>query len=219
VTRSHIVYDHSKGRGVGTKRTGIGEGVPRVGGLISIVGGKLTTYRNLSRQTVDMVYEKLGLKPPESRTAKVPLPGGAVGDFGTFAAEFKVTSGLADELAERLLRLYGARAPDVLALAGDDPSLRMPLSASATVETGLLGAEVLYAFQHEIAQTLSDVLLRRTMVGLGPTVGLDVDEAAARVAVKHLGWSEDRARSEVEAYRRYVERYKPKSFREKAVGV
>jgi glycerol-3-phosphate dehydrogenase len=219
VTRSHIVYDHSKGRGVGTKRTGIGEGVPRVGGLISIVGGKLTTYRNLSRQTVDMVYEKLGLKPPESRTAKVPLPGGAVGDFDTFAAEFKVTSGLADELAERLLRLYGARAPDVLALAGDDPSLRMPLSASATVETGLLGAEVLYAFQHEMAQTLSDVLLRRTMVGLGPTVGLDVDEAAARVAVKHLGWSEDRARSEVEAYRRYVERYKPKSFREKAVGV
>ena len=57
------------------------------------------------------------------------------------------------------------------------------------------------------------------MVGLGPTVGLDVDEAAARVAVKHLGWSEERARSEVEAYRRYIERYKPKSFREKAVGV
>ncbi|MCA1848305.1 MAG: glycerol-3-phosphate dehydrogenase/oxidase, partial [Actinobacteria bacterium] len=199
VTRSHIVYDHSKGRGVGTKRTGIGEGVPRVGGLISIVGGKLTTYRNLSRQTVDMVYKKLGLEPPESRTAQVPLPGGAVRDFGSFAAEFKVTSGLVDELAERLLKLYGARAPDVLALAGDDPSLRMPLSASATVETGLLGAEILHAFHHEMAQTLSDVLLRRTMVGLGPAVGLDVDEAAARVAVKHLGWSEERARSEVEA--------------------
>jgi glycerol-3-phosphate dehydrogenase len=219
VTRSHIVYDHSRGSGVGTKRTGIGEGVPRVGGLISIIGGKLTTYRNLSRQTVDMVYEKLNLEPPESRTAKVPLPGGAVGDFDAFAAEFRVTSGLADELAERLLRLYGARAPDVLALAGDDPSLRMPLSPSATVETALLGAEVLHAFHHEMAQTLSDVLLRRTMVGLGPRVGLDVDEAAARVAVKHLGWSEERARNEVESYRRYVERYKPKSFREKAVGV
>jgi glycerol-3-phosphate dehydrogenase len=219
VTRSHIVYDHSKGRGVGTKRTGIGEGVPRVGGLISIIGGKLTTYRNLSRQTVDMVYEKLNLKAPESRTARVPLPGGAVGDFESFAAEFKVTSGLADGLAERLLKLYGARAPDVLEMAGDDPSLRMPLSESATVETGLLGAEVLYAVRQEMARTLSDVLLRRTMVGLGPEVGLDVDEAAARVAAKHLGWNEERARSEVEAYRRYVERYKPKSFREKTVGV
>jgi len=219
VTRSHIVYDHSKGRGVGTKRSGIGEGTPRVGGLISIVGGKLTTYRNLSRQTVDMVYEKLGLKAPESRTGKVPLPGGAVGDFDTFAAEFKATGGLADELAERLLKLYGARAPDVLELAGDDPSLRVPLGESATVETGLIGAEVLYAFRREMAQTLSDALLRRTMVGLGPKVGLDVDEAAARIAVKHLDWSEERAKSEVEAYRRYVERYKPRSLREKAVGV
>jgi glycerol-3-phosphate dehydrogenase len=219
VTRSHIIYDHSKGRGVGTKRSGIGEDTPRVGGLISIVGGKLTTYRNLSRQTVDMVYGKLGLEAPASRTDKVPLPGGAVGgDFETFAAEFKLTSGLSDELAERLLKLYGARAPEVLEMAGDEPSLRMPLSPSATVETGLLGAEVLYAFKRELAQTLSDVLLRRTMVGLGPNVGLDVDEAAARVAVENLGWSEERARDEVEEYRRFIERYKPRASREKAVG-
>jgi glycerol-3-phosphate dehydrogenase len=214
VTRSHIVYDHSKGRGVGTKRTGLGEGTPRVGGLISIIGGKLTTYLNLSRQTVDMVYEKLDLEVPESRTAGVPLPGGGARDFDAFAAEFRVTSGLADELAERLLKLYGVRAPDVLEMAGDDPSLRIPLSPSATVETGLLGAEVLYAFRRELARTLSDVLLRRTMVGLGPKVGLDVDEAAAQVAVRHLGWSEEHAKSEVEAYRRYVERYTPRAFRE-----
>jgi glycerol-3-phosphate dehydrogenase len=219
VTRSHVVYDHSKGRGVGTKRSSIGEGTPRVGGLISIVGGKLTTYRNLSRQTVDMVYHKLGIEAPESRTGKVPLPGGLTPDFEAFAAEFKATSGLVEELAERLLKLYGARAPDVLALAGDDPSLRMPLGPSATVETGLMGAEVLYAFHHEMAQTLPDALLRRTMVGMGPRVGLDVDEAAAQVAVKHLGWNEERAGSEVDAYRRYVERYKPKRFRQKAVEV
>ena len=98
-------------------------------------------------------------------------------------------------------------------MAGDDPSLKMPLGPSATVESGIIGAEVLYAFRRELVQTLADVLLRRTMVGLGPSVGLDVDEAAARVAVKHLGWSEDRAKSEVEAYRNYVERYKPKSMR------
>jgi glycerol-3-phosphate dehydrogenase len=213
VTRSHIIYDHAKGKGVGTKRSSIGEGVARVDGLISIVGGKLTTYRNLSRQTVDMVYDKLGREAPESRTAKVPLPGGETEDFGAFAAGFKATSGLTDELAERLLKLYGVRAPEVLEMAGDDPSLRLPLGLSATVESGIIGAEVLYALRRELAQTLSDVLLRRTMVGLGPAVGLDVDEAAAQVAVKHLGWDGDRAKSEVEAYRRYVERYKPKSMR------
>jgi glycerol-3-phosphate dehydrogenase len=209
VTRSHIIHDHAPH---------IRED-PRLGGLISIVGGKLTTYRNLSRQTVDKVYDKLHLRAPESRTDKVPLPGGATPDFDAFAAEFKVGSGLADELAERLLRLYGARAPDVLEMAGDDSSLRMPLGPSASVETGLIGAEVLYAFRREMAQTLSDALLRRTMVGMGPMVGLDVDEAAAQVAVRHLGWSEERAKSEVDAYRQYVERYRPRSFREEAVEI
>jgi len=212
VTRSHIVYDHAKGKGIGTKRAGVGEGAPRVEGLISIVGGKLTTYRNLSRQTTDMAYKKLGREAPESPTARVSLPGGETGDFERFAAEFKATSGLADWLSERLLKLYGVRAPDVLEMAGEDPSLRLPLGPSATVESGIIGAEVLYAFRRELAQTLADVLLRRTMVGLGPSVGLDVDEAASRVAVEHLGWSEDRARSEVEAYRKYVERYRPKSM-------
>jgi glycerol-3-phosphate dehydrogenase len=218
VTRSHIIYDHSRGRGVGTKGSSIGEGAPRVGGLISIVGGKLTTYRNLSRQTVDMVYDKLGRDAPESRTARAPLPGGATDDFEAFAAGFKATSGLTDDLAERLLMLYGVRAPEVLEIAGDDPSLKMPLGPSATVETGIIGAEVLYAFHHELAQTLSDVLLRRTMVGMGPRVGLDVDEAATQVAVEHLGWTAERARSEVEAYRDFVKRYRPKSLREEKVA-
>jgi hypothetical protein len=53
------------------------------------------------------------------------------------------------------------------------------------------------------------------MVGLGPRVGLDVDEAAAEVGVNHLGWTEEQAEREVEDYRRYVERYRPKDFREK----
>ncbi|MDQ3637804.1 MAG: FAD-dependent oxidoreductase, partial [Actinomycetota bacterium] len=110
--------------------------------------------------------------------------------------------------------LYGARAPEVLEEAGDDPSLRVSLSPDPAVETGLMGCEILYAFRREMAETLADALLRRTMVGLGPNVALDVDEAAASVAVEHLGWTEDRAREEVENFRRYIERYRPKSFRE-----
>jgi glycerol-3-phosphate dehydrogenase len=203
VTRSHIIHDHAPHIMAD----------PKLGGLISIVGGKLTTYRNLSRQTVDQVYKKLGRRAPKSRTAKVPLPGGAMEDFETFAAEFKMRSGVAESLAERLLRLYGARAPEVLEMAGDDSSLRMPLGLSATVESALIGAEVLYAFRCEMAQRLSDVLLRRTMVGMGPTVGLDVDEAVARVGVEHLGWDEERAEAEVQNYREYVKRYRPRAFR------
>ena len=202
VTRRHIVYDHSQKD-------------PRIGGLVSIIGGKLTTYPTLSRETVDEVYKKLNLKAPKSRTDKVSLPGGATEDFEAFATEFKAESGLAEELAERLLKLYGVRAPDVLELAGDDDSLKTPLSTPASAEAGMIGAEVLYAFRREMAEKLSDVLLRRTMVGMGPDVGLDVDEAAAQVAVRHLGWTEERAEREVRGYRDYVQRYRPKEFRKR----
>ncbi|MCA1718197.1 MAG: hypothetical protein LC781_15705 [Actinobacteria bacterium] len=78
-----------------------------------------------------------------------------------------------------------------------DHSLRVPLSPEATVETGVIGAEILYAFRRELAEKLGDALLRRSMVGMGPRVALDVDEAAARVAVQHLGWSRERAKREV----------------------
>jgi glycerol-3-phosphate dehydrogenase len=202
VTRRHLLYDHA-------------EKDPKIEGLISTIGGKLSTYPTLAREMVEEVYKKLGRKAPKSRTDKVPLPGSDTKDFEAFTAEFKATSGLAEELAERLLKVYGVRAPEVLDEAGDDHSLRVPLSPSPTVETGLLGAEVLYAFRREMAQTLSDVLLRRTMVGLGPRVALDVDEAAAQVAVRHLGWSQERAEREVREYRDFVRRYKPKDLQEK----
>ena len=201
VTRRHVLYDHS-------------EKDPKIDGLISTVGGKLSTYPTLAREMVDEVYKKLDRKAPKSRTFEAPLPGSDTKDFEAFSARFKTTSGLADELAERLLKLYGVRAPEVLDEAGDDHSLRVSLSPSPTVETGLLGAEVLYAFHRELAQTLSDVLLRRTMVGLGPRVALDVDEAAAQVAVRHLGWSRERAEREVKEYRDFVRRYKPKALSE-----
>jgi glycerol-3-phosphate dehydrogenase len=220
ITRSHVVYDHATGKSAAGGRLTVEGAGPKADGLISIVGGKLTTYRNLGRQTVDVAYKKMGRQAPKSRTDKVPLPGGATQDFTAFAADFKATSGLTDELAERLLKVYGVLAPEVLEMAGDDPSLRLPLSPSPTVESGIIGAEVLYAFEREMAQTLSDVLLRRTMAGLGPRVGLDVDEAAAQVAVKNLGWSEERAHREVEDYRKYIQRYRPKEMREKeAAGV
>ena len=202
VTRRHLLYDHV-------------EKDPKIEGLISTIGGKLSTYPTLAREMVDEVYKKLGRKAPKSHTDKWPLPGSDTKDFEAFTAEFKATSGLTEELAERLLKVYGVRAPEVLDEAGDDHSLRVPLSPSPAVETSLLGAEVLYAFRREMAQTLSDVLLRRTMVGLGPRVALDVDEAAAQVAVRHLGWSQERAEREVREYRDFVRRYKPKDLQEK----
>ena len=99
----------------------------------------------------------------------------------------------------------GTRAPEVLRLASSDDELRQPISN----ETASVGAEVVFAFRDELAETLVDCLMRRTMTGLNSQLGLDAIERAARVAQKFLGWDESRAAREVENYRRYVERFRP----------
>jgi glycerol-3-phosphate dehydrogenase len=215
VTRSHVVFDHAKGgSAAGGKVKSQSAELPPVGGLLSIVGGKLTTYLNLSRQTVDAVFKKLHRKGPKSTSRKDPLPGSETSDFEAFAAGFKSASTIPEVLSERLLKLYGVRTAEVLRLGEGNPDLLTPLSPIESVETAVIGAEVIWAFREEMAETLSDVLLRRTMAGYGPRVGLDVAEAAAEVAVKHLGWEQERAEREVREYREWIKRYTPKELRD-----
>jgi glycerol-3-phosphate dehydrogenase len=177
----------------------------RVGGLYSIVGGKLTTYRSLAEEAVDLIFKTLGKPSPPCATSRTPLPGAAVSDFAAFVESFKAASELPPESAGRLLKVYGARATEVLRLASDNKELRNFISE----ETGSIAAEVVFAFREELAETLVDCLMRRTMTGLNSRLGLDAIERAAHVARKFLGWDEARAAREVESYRRYVERFRP----------
>jgi glycerol-3-phosphate dehydrogenase len=192
ITRRHFVHDHAD----------------KLGGFLSIVGGKLTTYRNLSEQAVDMVFKKLGRTAPQCETGHVPLPGAMTDNFTEFAEHFKASSRLPAATAERLLRVYGTRATNVLELAAEGADLLEIFSP----ETGAIGAEILMSFQHEMAQTLCDCLLRRTMVGLNRALGLDALEHAARIACKYLDWSSDKAEHEVTAYRKYIERFHPRNL-------
>ena len=195
ITRRHIVHDHAKS-------------AARVEGLLSIVGGKLTTYRNLAEQAVTAVFRKLDRPVPPCTTAQVSLPGATLDgeDFAAFRERFAAQSQLSAETTEHLLRVYGTRAEEVLELAKLDASLRQPFSP----ETGAIGAEVVMAFRNEMAETLADALMRRTMVGMGPAVGIGADVAAAQIAERHLGWDAERAAREVAAYRAFVHRYAPR---------
>ncbi len=192
VTRRHFIRDHA----------------PDLGGFLSVVGGKLTTYRNLSEQAVDAVFKKLGRKAPACRTAAEPLPGAQVKDFASFAEQFRKGSGLPEVTAERLLKIYGARAEEVLKVAAEGEGLREPFSHIS----GAIGAEVVFSFREEMAQTLTDCLWRRTMVGMNSEAGLDAVRAAAEVAQKYLGWDDERARREVDDYRKYVRRFRPRAM-------
>ena len=189
ISRDHAVVDHA----------------PAVRGLLSITGGKLTTFRALAEHAVDAVYRQLGRKPPRCETARLPLPGAAGVSLPSFRKSLIGRSGLPTEGVERLVTIYGARAPDVLAVADRDPSLREPFYAG----TGSIGAEVVFAVEREFARTLEDVMMRRTMVGLEPGHGVGADEAVAVIARRHLGWDEERARDEVRRYREYLERFVP----------
>ncbi len=196
ITRRHVIHDHSKNGGPS--------------GLLSIVGGKLTTYRELAEQTIDAVYRTLHRPVPPCRTATTPLPGATFPpgeDLAAFRACFATESELPPRTVDHLLRTYGSRAAELLTLAST-PDLRQPFDPLS----GAIAAEVIFAFEREAAETLADVLLRRTMVGLGPNAGVGPDETAAAIAHRHLGWSTARASREIAAYRTFVARFHPRAL-------
>jgi glycerol-3-phosphate dehydrogenase len=179
---------------------------PTLRGLFSIVGGKLTTYRSLAEQTIDLVLKQLpsdidpSLRAHSGKcaTSRDPLPGAA--GFGAFGANFKQHSRLPEATRERLLRIYGTRASLLLKLIAEDESLAKVFDS----ETGALSAEVIFAFTQEFATTLADCLLRRTMVGLNSSRGLAAVEAAGAIGRKNLGWTERRVEDEIAAYRNEI---------------
>jgi len=192
ITRSHVVHDHA------------GREVPegeRVEGLVSIVGGKITTYRRLAQETTDLAVRKLGRKADKCRTHQLPLPGGTAYPFEGFRERFRVTSGLPAETADRLLRIYGTRAAEALDFADGAPELREPFDP----DTGAIGAEVVFSLRTELAETLADVVQRRTLIGYGAHAGLAAVDAAAELAIRHAGWSDERAAREVAAFRAQAE--------------
>lgn len=190
ITRRHFIHDHA----------------PGLNNFASIIGGKLTTYRSLAEEAVDLLLTKTGREPQPCRTALLSLPGAETKDVQTFQQELQERyASVPAALLERLVRIYGTRAAAVLKLAEENAELMRIFDD----ETGAVGAEIVLAFREEMAETLADCLQRRTMVGFNSHAGLNAVAAAAQVARTHLGWSAERAASEVTAYREYVERLHP----------
>lgn len=177
--------------------------------LITIAGGKLTTYRRMAAEVVDQAVSLLmltGKLPSElrpARTDREPLAG-AVGwpesdDVGSIVLQTLMASkGTLDAaVAKALVQTYGTRAVDVAARAAGDQRLAGRLSAGRDE----IVAQVDHAVEVELASTLRDVLIRRTQVFFRAN---DQGLAAAPVVVARmaelLGWSEARAAAELAAY-------------------
>lgn len=167
-------------------------------GLVTIVGGKLTTYRRMAQDTVDLLNRRDGVRARHP-TLTLPLQGSAAWPAARDELEQRGGRlGLSTEVIRHLARSYGSEAHAVLELIEDDASLAQPLIA----DLPYIHAEIVAACRYEMAMTPSDVLARRTSIafedrqrGLGIVAGV-----AARMAGEH-GWSLHRQEALVEAYR------------------
>ncbi len=171
ISRSHFVIDHAK------------RGGPD--GLLSIVGGKLTTYRSLARIAIPAIKKHCAPtgEPSTPRTgSQAPPPVRSLPD---------------DPLA-----LYGQRRHEVEALIAEDAALGKRICE----HNPEVLAQVAYAVEREHAVTLGDALLRRLPVGWSKCHTLDGAEPAAAVMRARLGWDEARRAREVAGYADEVER-------------
>jgi glycerol-3-phosphate dehydrogenase len=121
-------------------------------GVLHVTGGKLTTYREMASQVVDLFA---GPGAGDEQTALVPLPGGDR-SLEELRDEAAIVSD--EAVRERLVMSYGARWRDVWAHGDEQPGLRERVSPSHAV----IGAEFVYGVSAEMALTLGDLLIRRT---------------------------------------------------------
>jgi glycerol-3-phosphate dehydrogenase len=172
-------------------------------GLISIAGGKLTTYRLVAAAVVDRVIGALHRRGDarrfgRTRTGRVPLPGGTEDPERLAAAALSRDGhGLTPAVVGHLADRYGGRLGEVLGLIAREPALAKPIVPSLPDP----GAEVVEAVEQEWALTVEDVLRRRTQVALRDAAG--GSEVAGRVAALMagpLGWDADGARAAAESY-------------------
>ena len=183
ITRRHIIRRHRAARG-----------------LYSIVGGKLTTHRELAEDVVHKLRHELPRPASRMVTRARPLPGAlAPPDRDALLTDLRGRFG--DRQAQRLLRIYGKAAANIATLAA------RPELAGQLGDSDALTAELVHALTNEWAVTLEDLLQRRCMVGLDADFGLRAAPAAA-AALTHLGiWDSARAARELTAYHELAARH------------
>jgi glycerol-3-phosphate dehydrogenase len=161
-------------------------------GMLTITGGKLTTWRRMAKQTVDRLVEREGREAP-CHTDEIPL------GMPARPGDLKTPPGVAEEAVEQLAFRYGHAARSVLKIAEGNPKLARPIAPG---RPDLL-AEAALAARSEQARSVADVLLRRTRLGILAAPQLRSAKAVRPVADvlgAELGWSRRRRSQEAEAW-------------------
>ena len=163
-------------------------------GMVTITGGKLTTWRRMAKMTVDRIVEREGRDAP-CQTHQVPLGMAVEPD------DLPRVPGVPDDAYDQLAHRYGYAAHEVLRLAAERPDLAAP------IQPGMpdLVAEAAYAARREQARSVGDVLLRRTRLALTAArevcaPGAAAPRLVADVLAAELGWDPGRTARELDAF-------------------
>jgi glycerol-3-phosphate dehydrogenase len=171
-------------------------------GLISLAGGKLTTYRLMAERGIDLAVEQLrdrfGMQAKPVSTKQIILSGGGIprAELATQAHKIARDENLSLEVAHHLLHNYGTNAERVLELTHENEALRQPLLP----DLPNLAAEVIYAVREEAALTIADVMTRRTRIAmLG--AAMNCAEKVADLMARELGWNEEQKAQQIAAFK------------------
>jgi glycerol-3-phosphate dehydrogenase len=174
-------------------------------GVVMVSGGKLTTYRAMAAEVVDLAMRELRHRDgrqrhAEARTDEDPLPGGETADLSQFR-ERGLELGIPQDSVDHLLRHYGTEAAGIFNLGGADRRLLRRLAEPHPA----IEAEVIHAVRRELAQTVEDVLVRRFHLYYEhPDHGASVAQRVAELMAEELGWDQARTTEEAERYRSWV---------------
>jgi glycerol-3-phosphate dehydrogenase len=181
LTPHYRIHDHSVENGVE--------------GIVSVIGVKYTTARDVAERAVGLLIRKLKVPVGASISRDTPLAGGDVRRFGAFAENVTASApfGLPPAVMNPLLSQYGTEYPAVLKLIEGRPELGKTLPGSNEV----IGAQIVHAVREEAAVRLSDAVRRRTGLGSAGHPGTAAIEACGRLMAAELGWDEARLAEEI----------------------
>lgn len=182
-SRKYEIYDHKKEN--------------RLGGMLTVVGGKYTTSRALAERLTEIACEHLNMPRPSRTTAGHILPGGRIGSWAGAKTRIMREYDVHSDHAAILLAHYGTRALKFLAEAKASPDLAAPIDETKPEPLAVVDMAV----NEEMALRLDDVLFRRTGVAtMGRVSDATVDRVADRMAGL-LGWTAEQRTAEVAGVR------------------
>jgi glycerol-3-phosphate dehydrogenase len=170
-------------------------------GLVTLIGVRATTARGMAEKVIRMILNRLGKKGSNSQSEKTPIYGGRIDSFQDllFQAKKYSPSGLSEKHLRTLLHNYGSQYKEVLKYGNEDSTM-----LESVGDTSVLKAEIVHAIREEMAETLADVVFRRTDLGTGEYPGDIEVKCCADIMGKEKRWNKNRFENEIHSIAKAV---------------